>query len=318
MQNILYFVLVNLLITGLGYFFIRKQMLWESWILVIAGLFFIHYSFLNEMPTMRMLVIITTAFTGMKVITTTMTYQHKPCGLTFAEWFFFVFTWAGMRGEIFEKQNKKTRSGANQFILFGLKRLAVGLVLIFAAHFVADLRMGPTLPYYLITTMLLMACSLILHFGLLNISTGFWRYCGVDAYALFNEPWKAKTLNEFWSKRWNIAFSEMTSIAVFRPLRARFGSSAALLTAFMFSGILHELAISVPVQEGYGLPMLYFVLQGLGVLLEKIGIQKKPIWFKNTVITRIWLLFWLIIPLPLLFHKSFATKIIWYLAGLCC
>src|SRR5690606_37647104 len=98
--------------------------------------------------------------------------------------------------------------------------------------------------------------------GLLSISAGMWRLSGVNTDHLFKTPVKAKSLTEFWSKRWNLAFSEMTSVAVFRPLKGKVGNTAALMTAFVFSGLLHELAISVPVNSGYGLPLLYFVIQG--------------------------------------------------------
>ena len=106
-------------------------------------------------------------------------------------------------------------------------------------------------------------------FWLVSISAGMWRLSGVNTYLLFKQPAKALSLTEFWSKRWNIAFSEMTSVAIFRPLKNKVGSAAALMTAFIFSGLLHEIALSVPVNSGYGLPTLYFIIQGSIVLLEK-------------------------------------------------
>ena len=221
-----------------------------------------------------------------------------------------------MRAEIFEQMGAKPLPGAKRMILNGLSKIAIGLLLIFASHKLILIEMNTSIQYTLITSLLLIAFSLILHFGLLAISAGIWRYFGVDAYYLFKEPFKSKTLNEFWSKRWNIAFSEMTSIAVFRPLKQKINDPAAFLIAFIFSGFLHELAISVPVNSGYGLPMTYFIVQGLAVLLEKLLLRNNLRILNHAVLSKIWLLFWVVAPLLLLFHKTFVTEIIWTLAGL--
>jgi alginate O-acetyltransferase complex protein AlgI len=54
----------------------------------------------------------------------------------------------------------------------------------------------------------------------------------------------------------------MTAMAVHRPLQRRLGRGPALLGSFLVSGLLHEVAISLPVRAGWGLPKLYFLLQG--------------------------------------------------------
>ena len=69
-------------------------------------------------------------------------------------------------------------------------------------------------------------------------------------------------LGEFWGRRWNLAFSEMTALAIYRPLAAPGRAAPALVASFLGSGLLHELAISVPVRAGFGLPLVYFALHG--------------------------------------------------------
>ena len=92
------------------------------------------------------------------------------------------------------------------------------------------------------------------------------------------------------------------------PSRASFaGETAGLFASFLASGVLHELAISVPVGAGFGLPTLYFLLHGALVGLER----KTP-----RIASRAWTLFWLIAPLPLLFHPPFLRGVVWPLVGL--
>ena len=168
----------------------------------------------------------------------------------------------------------------------------------------------------LATALLLPGLSLVLHFGLFNLLAGAWRLAGVDARPLFRAPLKAHSLTEFWGRRWNLAVAEMTALAVYRPLAGRFGTGAATFLAFLFSGLLHELAISVPVRAGYGLPLLYFALHGTLVLVERrLEQARRPIecwgW-----LARAWTLGWLALPLPVLFHPSFLRGVVWPLIGM--
>jgi alginate O-acetyltransferase complex protein AlgI len=87
--------------------------------------------------------------------------------------------------------------------------------------------------------------------------------------APFDAPLRSRSLAEFQAQRWNRSFSEMTALAVQRPLAARLGRHRAMLVSFLVSGLLHEVAISLPVGAGFGLPTCYFVLQGLLVARER-------------------------------------------------
>ena len=314
--TLFYFVLINTITILAGYVFVQKSMVWQSWLLLFLSVLIVHFLFMDAHAILRMFVLITTAFTGMKVVSATVGYQHKKVKLTFRQWLFFSLTWAGMKADLFETLGKSAIPGGKQMIVFGISRIALGLLLVYTAHGIVMLRLNPDLRYVLVSMIFLVAFSLLLHFGLLNISAGIWRFFGVNTYPLFNKPLKATSLTEFWSKRWNIAFSEMTFITIFRPLKDKMGSGPALMIAFMFSGLLHELAISVPVKSGYGLPMLYFIIHGCVVLVEKLLFRKNILFLQNSIVSKIWILFWLIVPVPLLFHDRFLQEIIWPLAGL--
>jgi alginate O-acetyltransferase complex protein AlgI len=109
----------------------------------------------------------------------------------------------------------------------------------------------------------------LLHFGLFEIQALSWRARGVAVDSLMCRPLAATSLADFWSRRWNTAFNRLARDFAFRPLARRFDVPFATLATFFASGLVHDAIISIPARGGYGLPTLYFVLQGLGVLLER-------------------------------------------------
>jgi D-alanyl-lipoteichoic acid acyltransferase DltB (MBOAT superfamily) len=96
-----------------------------------------------------------------------------------------------------------------------------------------------------------------------------WRAAGVNAKPLMNWPILSASVSEFWGKRWNTAFRDLTHKFLFAPLARKLGPRRGLAVGFLFSGLVHEVVITVPAGGGYGLPTLYFALQGLGLLIEK-------------------------------------------------
>jgi alginate O-acetyltransferase complex protein AlgI len=166
----------------------------------------------------------------------------------------------------------------------------------------------------LATVFALPGISLVLHFGLFNFAAGFWRLWRVPTYPLFPAPLRSRSLGEFWGKRWNLPFTEMIQRGVYRPLSTVIGRTNAALAGFLCSGLLHECAISHPVQRGYGLPLLYFGIHGALVLVERrTGLQ--AFLHPRPVLARVWTLGWLVLPMPLLFHPSFLEGIVWPLVG---
>jgi alginate O-acetyltransferase complex protein AlgI len=111
--------------------------------------------------------------------------------------------------------------------------------------------------------------SLGFHFGALRVLKGAFRAAGFPVRTLFPNPLEARGFGDFWSRRWNIGYSQMMQRLVGRPTEARFGASAGMMAIFLVSGLLHELAITLSVRSGYGLPTLYFTGHGLLTLLEK-------------------------------------------------
>lgn len=114
-----------------------------------------------------------------------------------------------------------------------------------------------------------------LHFGSFHLLSCFWRSRGIQALPLMDRPALATSVSDFWGKRWNVAFRDLTHRMVFLPVLRRHGRTAALMAGFIFSGIIHELAITVPAGGGYGGPMVFFILQGMAALFERSKTGKR-------------------------------------------
>jgi alginate O-acetyltransferase complex protein AlgI len=123
-----------------------------------------------------------------------------------------------------------------------------------------------------------------------------------------DRPLVAKTVAEFWGRRWNRAFRDVGYRAIFRPLVASSGPTIATIGVFSFSGMLHELAISVPAGGGFGLPTMYFALQASAVLLENSSIGKRML--NHSWRGRLFSAVVVAAPAPLLFHPRFVANVI--------
>jgi hypothetical protein len=139
----------------------------------------------------------------------------------------------------------------------------------------------------------------VLHFGTFHLLSCFWRSVGRDAKPLMIWPVLSRSLSEFWGRRWNTAFRDLTHRFLFAPLSSRVGPKWAVAVGFVFSGVVHDVVISIPAGGGYGWPTLYFLIQGGGLLLErKIG--------PNRLLTAVVLL----APAFGLFHPPFVLNIV--------
>jgi hypothetical protein len=149
---------------------------------------------------------------------------------------------------------------------------------------------------------------LILHFGVFHLLSLAWRAAGICAPPIMQHPLRSQSLSEFWGKRWNLGFRQLSHDWVFKPLRKDFGAGAAMLGAFLASGLIHDLVISVPARAGYGLPTAYFVLQGCGVLAERsaIGIRFG---MGRGITGWLWMALLTAGPAYWLFHPAFALRV---------
>jgi branched-subunit amino acid transport protein AzlD len=275
-----------------------------AWTMAIAFILSIYF-YVDAVPLVLMFLYITGTFLSLKIV---VAHNHlaRDKQLNFSQWLVFCYLWFGMNPLPFKQFPSKSLAGYSGYLRKGLSRIIIGLLLIAAMDFIFSEIHGDQYDYFLHLTYLI-ALSLILHFGLLQIATGNLRYLGVPVTLLFKDPIRSKSLDEFWGKRWNVAFVELTTIAVLRPLKKRFGNSTAFWASFIFSGLLHELAISLPVKSGFGRPLLYFFLQAfLIIVIEKRFLKN----LSSPILKSLWVLACLLLPVFLLFHEQFIRQII--------
>jgi hypothetical protein len=285
-----------------GWLILKHRLLVAAWMLLPVTWFTTDVWFREAGALQRMIAFILVSFPVLKSI---IGIHAARAGqrLTVKNWFLFNL-WPGMHAKTFIVVPLAHGREWLAAMQKGLVSAGIGIAAIACALELRE-RFPGTAPQMLAAFCLLTGCSMVLHFGALNIVAALWRAGGREVGELFRSPLESRTLAEFWGKRWNTAFSEMTTIAVFRPVCKVVPRPVAVLTAFLFSGILHELAISLPVRQGFGGPTLYFLLQGV------LSLAWQRTAFSNRFYQRLITVLSLLVPLPLLFHQAFLDGVLW-------
>jgi alginate O-acetyltransferase complex protein AlgI len=123
------------------------------------------------------------------------------------------------------------------------------------------------------TPLLVRAWAGLAGWAFLRLFAGFdllalvYRELGFPVEKPWDNPAVATSLRDFWGRRWNRLMSGMLRDLLFIPLARWVGVVGATAAVFVYSGVLHEF-VSVLARGGYGGPLLYFLIQGGGFLLE--------------------------------------------------
>jgi alginate O-acetyltransferase complex protein AlgI len=216
----------------------------------------------------------------------------------------YLAAWPGMDAEAFLNPERRPVQPSLQAWSWAAVKTALGVVLLWVVA-----RRIPESEDLVRGWIGLFGLIFLLHFGSFHLIALFWQAVGIAAEPIMSKPILSKSLSEFWGKRWNLGFRQLAHDLIFRPLHRRIGVAAAGLLVFVASGLIHDLVISLPARGGYGLPTGYFVLQGLGVMLErsmlgrKLGLQKGlAAWIYLLVVTAA--------PAFWLFHPPFVQRVI--------
>ena len=218
----------------------------------------------------------------------------------------YILAWPGMNAARFFAVGPATQvePPASREWITGTINLISGIIIFWTAQ-----HWLPASPPLLLGWAGMIGVVLMLHFGSFHLMSCFWRSVGIDAPPLMNRPTHSTSVVEFWGRRWNTAFRDLTYLFLFRPLRSRVGPVAALVVGFFISGIVHDLVISVPAEGGYGGPTIFFVIQAAAILFERsslgraLGLARG---WRGWVFTALILL----LPVRLLFHDPFVTRIV--------
>lgn len=128
-----------------------------------------------------------------------------------------------------------------------------------------------------------------------------WLPTGWRLPPLVEHPALTRSLTEFWSRRWNLWFSDWFRLAIFSKMRGH--PVLALFTVFAVSGVMHEWVINVPLyfltgRNCFGTMMLYFLLQPVAILIEKRFLAKAS----RIRVALAWLA--VVVPVPMLLNEG--------------
>lgn len=201
----------------------------------------------------------------------------------------YLFAWPGISVDGFTERNSINANTGARFLEAWLTLLA-GLGILVGVSLIG--RGESTALNYVA----LFSILLIIHLGVIEVIADGIRLLGFSPRSLFDRPFLSISLRDFWSVRWNRAFVDMNKIFIMLPLRNRVPLAILTFSIFAFSGALHELGISYADGVSWGSPLLYFVIQGIGMVIEKH--RKLPL-------SLVWA--WILLPVPLLFTPAFTN-----------
>ena len=114
--------------------------------------------------------------------------------------------------------------------------------------------------------------------GVARFVEGLVAAFGVDAGPFHDAPIRARTVGEFWSRRWNRAIHVWLNEHAFRPTAKRVGVALGVLAAFGASALLHAIPIWVAFDLRAGLVMgAFFLIHGVIVIIEsRLGVARWP------------------------------------------
>ncbi|KAF9446307.1 hypothetical protein P691DRAFT_804382 [Macrolepiota fuliginosa MF-IS2] len=112
---------------------------------------------------------------------------------------------------------------------------------------------------------------------------------------MFDSPWLATSLTEFWARRWHQIFRDIFISVGSKPLSMLIGRFGSVIGAFLISGILHDFGLwGMGRGAEFSTVGGYFLIQGLGIVLEHTWRHFTGARVSGTM-GRVWTLCWVVI-----------------------
>lgn len=216
----------------------------------------------------------------------------------------YLFFWIGMDAEQFFSPSPTGAVPRRSEWLWSVGQLVVGAWLLVAvAPWLVESR-----PYVAGWTAMTGVVS-ILHFGLAHLLSLVWRSNGYSARPIMEKPALARSLSDFWGRRWNLAFRDVMHGFVFRPLAPIVGGVWGTVAVFVVSGVIHDAVISYTAGGGWGLPTLYFLIQAAALFVERSRIGRR-MGLGRGVMGWLFGVAVVVGPAGLLFHGPFVRNVV--------
>lgn len=261
------------------------------------------FAFRNALPPWGfMWVLAVSIFAGLKWLT--WWKARKQVGHALWRSAAYLLAWPGMDAHSFLDSERHAHGPTVRAWFWAIVETAVGAIFLWVVA-----RMIPESNGLLRGWTGMLGLILLLHFGSFQILAFTWQSLGVAATPIMAAPLRSHSLGEFWGRRWNLGFRQLSHNLIFHPLHKTLGVGGAGFLVFVISGQLHDLVISVPAKGGYGLPTLYFVLQGTGVAIERSRVGQQLGLGRGV---RGWLFMAIVTAAPAfwLFHPPFVNNVI--------
>jgi hypothetical protein len=305
-------LLIALIATGLGLYPVihrvrapgRRRLI--GWLIALA-LLGLGWALARPLPPWgRLAVVWALTFAAFKVLVLLHTPAKALRGLGWWRYCGFLAGWIGMDVEAWTVARSPSPAGP------GARWALSGAAILIGGGVAAALLLSLPLPerWRLAQAWCVWVLGVIaVFFGMTRLLAGFWNWLGRLVRPVFDQPVYARSLADWWGRRWNLAVHDTLTIAVWQPLRGRLGPVWASGAVFLLSGLLHELLLSYPAGGGWGGPSVYFAIQAGGMLAERRSglrrILRAAPWRRAA-----WTLGVTLIPGPLLFHPPLLLALV--------
>ncbi|KAI0042863.1 hypothetical protein FA95DRAFT_511623 [Auriscalpium vulgare] len=192
------------------------------------------------------------------------------------------------------------------FVLFAQQTWTLYPAPGYAVHPAGGTIFDPTLPWYLfagkcVAMTILCPVGLCSSFAatyyivaflcitLLGQSSAQWP-------PLFQEPWRATSLADYWGTRWHQVFKRSFVVCGAKPAARLFGRAGGVIGAFFVSGVMHDTGVwGAGLGTDPGSITMFFTMMGVGCVLEEVWKQKtgrKVGGVLGWAWAMIWMLYW--------------------------